>query len=156
MPRIASSPETHSLLDRLSEQQKSCLRLVAEGMSSKEIAKAIGLSPQTVDSYLTRANAELGTSSRRESARLLKEFEASRNSGSQSEPLVIDPDLPPPAPTIDAKGWRRGLRLPPVGGSSHDLGWRETTGEILRVAVLSAAAMLGLALTMAGLFRILR
>ncbi|WP_164096634.1 helix-turn-helix domain-containing protein, partial [Serratia marcescens] len=59
----------------LTARERDCLRLVARGMSSKEIALALGLSPLTVDGYLKEAVRTLGVSSRREAARILAAHE---------------------------------------------------------------------------------
>jgi DNA-binding CsgD family transcriptional regulator len=75
-------------LNSLSEGQKNCLRLVAKGMSSKEIAKVIGLTPQTVDTYLKAALARTGAPNRREAARMLVTWELSQQSGSPSQPIA--------------------------------------------------------------------
>lgn len=64
-------------IDQLTARERDCLRLVARGMSSKEIALALGLSPLTVDGYLKEAARTLGVSSRREAARLLAAHEQS-------------------------------------------------------------------------------
>lgn len=60
-----------NVLSELDENQKLCLRLVAEGYTSKQIAQRTHLSAGTVDQYIFRANAVLGAAGRREAARLL-------------------------------------------------------------------------------------
>jgi DNA-binding CsgD family transcriptional regulator len=55
--------------NRLSEKQGRCLDLVAQGYTSKEISKMIGVSPYTVDAHIGRAMRTLGTHSRKETAR---------------------------------------------------------------------------------------
>src|SRR3546814_18040623 len=54
---------------KLSDVQKRCLRLAAEGRSSKEIAPLVGLTNHTVDQYLHRARIILNADNRREAAR---------------------------------------------------------------------------------------
>jgi len=61
---------------QLSESQRICLRLVGAGMSSKEIAIERGLTPRTVDQYITLAVQSLGASNRRDAARKLAQLEA--------------------------------------------------------------------------------
>jgi len=63
-------------IEQLTARERDCLRLVARGMSSKEIALALGLSPLTVDGYLKEAVRTLGVSSRREAARILASHES--------------------------------------------------------------------------------
>jgi LuxR family quorum-sensing system transcriptional regulator CciR len=48
----------------LSERQLACLKLVAEGRSSPEIARELGISPRTVDDYLAEACVKLGARNR--------------------------------------------------------------------------------------------
>jgi DNA-binding CsgD family transcriptional regulator len=64
-------------IDRLTEGQKDCLRLVKLHLSSKEIARELGISPHTVDQRLKRATAILASSTRFEAARLLSDEEGS-------------------------------------------------------------------------------
>jgi DNA-binding CsgD family transcriptional regulator len=58
-------------LDRLTDKQRECLRLVYAHMSSKEIAKQLGVEPGTVDQYVKAAMRILGTPDRRSAARML-------------------------------------------------------------------------------------
>lgn len=56
---------------RLSDRQRECLKLVAGGMTSKEIAPLIGITPGVVDNHIQAAIRATGASSRREAARIL-------------------------------------------------------------------------------------
>lgn len=49
---------------QLSPREKQCLAHVARGMSSKEIARSLGLSPRTVDLHIARATKRLGAANR--------------------------------------------------------------------------------------------
>jgi DNA-binding CsgD family transcriptional regulator len=90
-----------TLLDKLSEGQKACLRLVARHFGSKEIARQLGISPHTVDQRIKVAMGILGAASRFEAARQLADHEQA----GVSQPLVYQasdmaglasnpPDLP--------------------------------------------------------------
>ncbi|WP_419254436.1 helix-turn-helix domain-containing protein [Caulobacter sp. ErkDOM-YI] len=57
-------------LDRLTERERECLRLVDRHMSSKEIARELGLSKHTVDWHLDKARKRLGAPDRYAAARL--------------------------------------------------------------------------------------
>lgn len=137
----------------LSESQKGCLRLVAQGMSSKEIAIAVKLTPQTVDTYIKTAMSRLGVSNRREAARLLADWEASQKTGSPSQTVVET------APAVEERGAvGRGsavhlISLPPVGGRQNALSNTEKLLAALKVAVVGATAVIALALLIAGVLK---
>ena len=52
-------------LSALTPKERECLRLVAQQWSSKEIARELGISKASVDTYCNRARAKLGVASRR-------------------------------------------------------------------------------------------
>lgn len=54
----------------LTERQEECLRLSAT-MTDKEIARALGISANTVDKHMREATRKLGVSRRKEALRLL-------------------------------------------------------------------------------------
>jgi DNA-binding CsgD family transcriptional regulator len=58
-------------IESLNQSQRDCLMLVAELMSSKEIARTLNISPNTVDNRLKRAQAILGVNTRADAAKLL-------------------------------------------------------------------------------------
>jgi DNA-binding CsgD family transcriptional regulator len=137
----------------LSEGQKACLRLVAKGMSSKEIAKALGLTPQTVDTYVKVSMARIGASNRREAARMLVAAEASLKSGSPPAGLADRHAERDQLASTGTTGWLSWVRPPPVGGGFHDLNWSQKTYQALLVALISASIVIALALAIAGLFQ---
>lgn len=65
---------------RLSEGQKECLRLVLIHMTSKEIARHLGISSHTVDQRIRYAIRILGARSRMQAALRLSEAEVNQNS----------------------------------------------------------------------------
>lgn len=73
-------------IERLTEMQRKCLRLVYAHLSSKEIAPRLGVEPGTVDQYIKAAMRTLGVPDRRTAARVLAEHE-----GAASQPLVYQP-----------------------------------------------------------------
>lgn len=83
-----------SAITRLTEKQKECLRLVARGHTSKEIARALGISAHTVDAYLKGAIRLLKVINRFEAARQFAAFEAE----SPYQPLVYQPLTIAPEP----------------------------------------------------------
>ena len=62
-------------LDRLTEKQRECLRLVNQHKSSKMIAPLLGVTPEAVDQRLKTAVRVLGVTNRFEAALLLARHE---------------------------------------------------------------------------------
>jgi DNA-binding CsgD family transcriptional regulator len=93
-------------LERLSERQKDCLRLVAAHLTSKQIARELGVSRFTIDQRLDAARRTLGVSSRKEAALLFAKFEHS--DGMISERFVYEPpplaSRPFSAPFLNEEG----------------------------------------------------
>lgn len=80
-PRCRVAVTTHKPLPPaelalLTEGQRDCLRLVYNHMTSKDIARILGVSPHTVDMRLRTAMKTLAVGSRIEAARLLVQDEA--------------------------------------------------------------------------------
>ncbi|WP_149261693.1 helix-turn-helix transcriptional regulator [Actinomadura sp. K4S16] len=69
----AATPAAAHLLDRLTSQELQVVRLAAEGISSRDIAAQLFLSPRTVEYHLYKAYPKLGISSRKELSRLIPE-----------------------------------------------------------------------------------
>lgn len=75
-------------LERLTEQQRACLRMVYQHMTSKEIAPRLGIEPGSVDQHIKAAMRTLGVGERRTAARLLAEHEGGGEKGVK-EPLAM-------------------------------------------------------------------
>jgi len=63
-PLPADPLSDSSTLDRLSDRQKQCLALAAEGLTSAAIVERVGLSARTVDEHLMGACRALGVRTR--------------------------------------------------------------------------------------------
>ena len=137
----------------LSDRQKECLRLVGQGMSSKEIAQRVGLSPQTVDTYLKAAMARLNVANRREAARRFLESEASQLSASPS--LAVELPLPDGQVGATAAGryWAGLLLPPPLGGRPNELTAGARTFAALRIAAIGTVVVIAIALLIAAALR---
>lgn len=59
---------------RLTQLDMALLRFEAQGHGSKEIARALGTSPITIDCRFQRLNARIGVANRRDAVRLVKLF----------------------------------------------------------------------------------
>lgn len=151
-------------ISELTEPQRACLRLAAKGYTSKEIARSVGLTPQTVDQYMSRAINILGAADRREAARLHAQVESDefslselRSTAVASHAAELADKLPAESPSFSqAPQWLRDLMwLPPIGGQRHELGWKERIRLIARISIAAAVAFLVLATFTSGAIRIL-
>jgi len=70
----------------LSERQRDVLRLVAEHLHSKEIARRLGISSHTVDTHVFSARERLGAASRRDAALLFVAWEAANGLPNDQRP----------------------------------------------------------------------
>ncbi|KAA0982792.1 helix-turn-helix transcriptional regulator, partial [Pseudonocardia sp. EV170527-09] len=61
-------------LSRLPERQKEVLRLVFQNYEAKQIARAIGISPHTVNDHMRAARRTLGVARTMDAARLLANY----------------------------------------------------------------------------------
>lgn len=139
---------------QLSESQKNCLRLVARGMSTKEIAAETGLSPQTVDTYVKAAMSRLGATNRRDAARALTGWELSQKSGSPSQALAEPSNE---AESFMQAGWKglSDLLFPiPAGGRLHDLNAVQMTLLAVRSGITGVVLVLAIVILFLGILKV--
>ena len=103
-------------VDRLTDRQKQCLRLVHERFETKDIARELGITPGRVNKIIGEAMIVLGVSRRAAAARLLIRHEASldeksedRRVGGHSIPLPAPPISTSSEPAVEPSGSRREL-----------------------------------------------
>ncbi|MEI9850098.1 MAG: helix-turn-helix transcriptional regulator [Sphingomonas sp.] len=126
---------------RLTERQKDCLRLVAQGYTSKEIGRQLGLSYSTVDNHLLAAVQILELGGRAEAARCFAQYEQRLGQELPRQPAaLVDPSTPADdRPAIAGTGrwkWLKAL-LPPIGGRENDLSPLQKLLAIARIALFS-------------------
>ena len=109
---IRQNIEASNLL-ALTDAQRDCLRLVYNHMKSKDIARALGVSPHTVDMRLRTAMRTLNVTSRIEAARLLVQEEL----GGETTPDMYQP-LIYQAPDVAAAGDPAKMQSPALDGSA--------------------------------------
>jgi DNA-binding CsgD family transcriptional regulator len=119
-------------LASLTQRERDCLRLVMERRSSKQIARQLGISRTSVDTYVRRAREKLGLRDRYAAARLMAAWQQG--------------EIPPPQPEAPAdEAGDHGsfaLRLPPL----RTLSVTQRVGLILAGAI-AAALLFGVLLT---------
>lgn len=140
-------------LERLTEQQRLCLRLVFAHMTSKEIAPHLGIEPGSVDQHIKTAMRTLGVADRRAAAKLLAKYEGGeflagagtrmqeQQMAFEVQPLRREPILPLPL---------EGLRPTHVG-------WMKRLAWIAAIAIgcaLSFAALIAAAEAFTRLMRL--
>ena len=137
--RVNPYAMAHDGLDQLTPRERDCLRLVAEGRSSKEIALALELSPFTVDEYVRSAVQKLGAANRREAARILVAGEAGltpEELGDEPQSVASPADSAPAIPPVrseEAPRWRFPLLR--NGRQFNDLRWATRFAGIVLGAV---------------------
>jgi DNA-binding CsgD family transcriptional regulator len=153
-------------IERLTDKQRECLRMVYRHMETKEIARVLGLSPDGVTQRIKTAMKTLGVDRRRDAARILAEAEGlapyprhvypSRDIASTSEPAMIVPptDGEQHKSAFEGRGLMeeqavfavmpssgpRGFQMPlPFGGSRpSDLSWLRRLGWIIGIMFVTA------------------
>jgi DNA-binding CsgD family transcriptional regulator len=150
---------TGHAVNRLTDRQKDCLRLVAHGYTSKEIGRQLDLSPSTVDNHILAATQLLGAMSRAEAGRILASAEIRQKMPSQPTALAepaISGFSPSTAegPALSIMGHKL-WSLPPVGGFKNELDSTERTIRIIQVAATGFGTVIGLAVLIAGAFTLL-
>lgn len=98
---------------KLAPRQAECLRLVAAGLTSKEIALELSIGKHTVDGYIAEAVELLGARNRREAARIWTE--ASPLIASGDDPARVEPPSPEPhSDEATAESQAERERVPPT------------------------------------------
>lgn len=123
---------------RLTARESECLRLVAEPMRTHEIAHQLGLSPATVDTYISSAFKKLGTSDRGSAARLLIGHERLSEKTRSEFPGV---DAVPNSSAIPVPSPRFPFPWPSRGRPRNDL----TFPQLIVAIVIATAILLGVA-----------
>lgn len=160
----------------LTERQHELLQMVADGMTSKEMANHTGMAIASIDNALSRVTRSMGARNRRAAAALYVAvkgqgqaelpFQAARHGMSG---LLIDTakdrgagmsDMPKTrdeSPKQELVGPSRSLLKlllgPPLGGQSAPKDWRQIALQILWVAFIGILCVTGLTLFILAFYR---
>jgi DNA-binding CsgD family transcriptional regulator len=144
-------------IERLTERQTGCLRLVGQGYTSKEIGRRLGISPATVDNHVRAALEILQVESRAEAARLFLAHGTGQPLTSQPSGLADMSETTPVRSASDSSlppWWKR--LVPPLGGIRNDLSWESRNVAILRIALSGLVVLILMTLGSAILLWVLR
>lgn len=165
-------------VEKLTAIQKQCLRLVADGLRSKEIAAQVKLSHRTVDTYITSALAIFETSDRRNLARDFVAYEAGLQlDEANADPIVPTENAAPgasqrlpsqsqgvaeaPISAIDdgeaneQAHLLNSFKLPPIGGHINDLTVSNRVLSITRIGLAGAITLLAIVAIVQGIISLL-
>jgi DNA-binding CsgD family transcriptional regulator len=147
-------------IGRLTRRQKDCLRLVANGYTSKQIGRQLGISYSTVDNHLLAAAQLLEVPGRAEAARKLVEHERASGQEIPRQPQVIAPGVGLPEERLQAEqtgrsGWPARL-LPPIGGHQNDLPASQRVYAIAKIALFSTLVFVACLIVIRTCFDALR
>lgn len=153
-------------IERLTDKQRECLRLVYRHMETKEIARVLGLSPDGVTQRIKTAMKTLGVDRRRDAARILAEAEGPtaypphvyppRDIAIASDPVMFEPSTDRGRQESGFSGrammeqqaaftplppaWPRSYQvpLPWWGNRPQDLNWLRRLGWIIGIMLVIA------------------
>lgn len=141
--RSTSSPS-------LTTGEIACLQLVAQNLTSKEIALHLGISPHTVDQRVRSALRRLEAPNRRQAARLIQSMPHQRRKvgPASSSPHSGGAGEPPSA--NDAFGLSDAIRFP-FPTSRRPINTMSVTERLIWIVGIAFAALVATAVYLAGL-----
>lgn len=170
---------------QLTDGQMDCLRLVDAHLTSKEIARVLGISPFTVDQRLDAARRKLGAPSRVEAARLFASLDDTiiyerlvydptaiaglganaiqrvfpNKAGQGNDGIEVSEHADAIAIGLEQSRIRKILSLifsvPPIGGARHDLSKRSIVLYSMNIAFYSTIIIAILIIILTGVMRLL-
>ena len=138
---------------RLTEQQRVCLRLVCAQMTSKEIARLLGIEPGSVDQHIKAAMRILGVGDRRTAARMLADYEKDGEIAAPAGLRMQDEQM---AYQVMRSRQEPLLPLPWEGLRPTNVGWRKRLAWIAALTIGGAVAFGALIAAAETVSRLLR
>ena len=127
----------NAAIEKLTEGQMSCLLLVSDHLTSKEISVLLGISRHTVDQRVRRALKTLGVQRRSQAARMVISLRPEINGLSRETETHISCDL-------------TTFRLP-YATAKHPLNNMPIALRLFWIIVIAVGSFLSMAMYMAGL-----
>ena len=125
-------------MGQLTPRELDCLRLVARGRSSKEIAIELGISPYTVDEYIRTAVSKLGVRNRRQAAQIVTsptQIATPEKTGDEPQAIAAEGPAAPLVGAARSKGPRWRVPFLRQGRQINDLNAAQRLFWILVIAV---------------------
>jgi len=127
--------------EKLTPREREILRLIAAHLQSKEIARALNLSPKTVEMHVLSARRRLSGMSRRDAALAFVAWEGGdpgNDYRKQPDSLAALPDLPPSDRKIGHGDERENNGLEPPKGAPYmpRQGWRHALSTVQWLGLL--------------------
>ena len=156
------------------------MKLVRQGLRSKEIARELGISPRTVDQHIAAAMENLGVRNRLAAVSRMRELEKLESElKSPAQPptpfmlggITLPPASPPHSPNLSFSengvqkfaappknpqrtDARRAPAFPPIGGVSNTSQRTLRLNWIIRIAILSVMVSCGLILSILAIIEL--
>lgn len=146
-----NEPIVRRSLSGLTERQRQCIELVGKGLTSKQIARLLKISPSTVDNHVRAAVILLGSTSRTEAARKASQEQdvMAESAPSEAMPLSVRDK---PATSIDGLPEPiHFLEIPPFGGNRNDKSKVQRFVYVALVALIGTMLFAALTSTIAGI-----
>lgn len=140
----------------LKGRQRDCMLLVKEGLSSKQIARELGISPRTVDQHVAGALETLGVTSRMAAISRLYEMERAEDVPQAGQPFMFGAAWL--TGEVHVTGSRAEARsaavLPPLGGAMNTASRSERMNWMIRIVIFCIMASCAGILTVLGVSEI--
>lgn len=141
-------------LPPLTDREKECLGLLLHPMKAKEIARATGLSVNTVNEHLKSARRKLGTTDSLTAAKIVRDHigtpknldttKGGSFSGGEPEHIL------PAEPSAEGGGMGRGSNFPPFAGNGRPWNDLRLGSRIVWPLLLLGVIALGAGAIVAG------
>jgi DNA-binding CsgD family transcriptional regulator len=133
----------------ISARQLQCMSRVAKGLTSKQIARELGLSPSTVDNHVQAVVERLGVANRLDAARVIVSMQDTR-----SDPADCIDQTSVHAEDTDDHNREETFKLaqlPTVGGRRNGFKNHARFLYVIQIAFLSTMVFAAITATVAGI-----